>query len=206
MASKKKRMSYDGLTIERGKRHTKIVDEDGEVAFRTTNLRDARKYLRLLKERDELKQLLDARGIAPHRIYLLAADEEKRGRVNREGVPAREVVIIAKTDGTGLVVRDLESGREEIVDPEELEPIEGGSYLRASDVQDEVMHVLFRYRRVNEEEEEAHMRLFRSEASADEYAGYWEAEIEAPESEFEASLDSDENDVKVYRADIIVDD
>ncbi len=206
MASNKERMSYGGLTIERGKRHSKIVDEDGEVVFRTTNLRDARKYLRLLQERDELQQLLEARGIAPHRIYLLAADEEKRGKVNREGVPAREVVIIAKTDDGGLVVRDLESGREEIVDPEELEPIEGGSYLRASDVQDEVMYVLFRYRRVNQEEEEAHVRLFRSAASAEEYADYWEAEIEAPESEYEARLDSDENDVKIYRADVIVDD
>ena len=209
MASKKERMSYDGLTIEKGKRHSKIVDEDGEVAFRTTNLRDARKYLRLLKERDQLQQLLESRGIAPHRIYLLAADEEKRGKVNLEGAPASEVVIVAKTDDGGLVVRHLEDGKEEIVDPEELEPIEGGSYLRASEVQDETMHVLMRVQRVYDEEGEqtkAHVALYRSEEMADEVADFWEGDVEFPGSEYEASLESSERDVLVYRADIIVED
>ncbi len=209
MASKKERMSYDGLTIEKGKRHSKIVDEEGEVAFRTTNLRDARKYLRLLKERDQLQQLLESRGIAPHRIYLLAADEDKRGQVNLKGVPAKEVVIVAKTDGGGLVVRHLEDGKEEIVDAEELEAIEGGSYLRASEVQDETMHVLMRVQRVYDEEGEdtiAHVALYRSEEMADEVADFWEGDVEFPGSEYEASLETDERDVLVYRADIIVED
>ena len=92
--------SYGGLAIKRGKRHCKIVDTNNknEVIFRTTNLRDAEHYLDLIEERDRLQTLLDARGIAPHRIYLLALDETKRGRVNAEKVPAAEVVIVAKAD------------------------------------------------------------------------------------------------------------
>ncbi len=199
-------MAYDGLTIEKKKSSTTIVDEDGEVVFRTTNIGDAQKYLELLKERDEYKTLLESRGIAPHRIYLLASDKSKRGKVNREKLPAKEVVIIAKTDMGALVVRDLDTGKEEIVDPEELEPIEGGSYLRASDVQDEVMHALIRYRQLNEEDREVHLRLFRSEDSAEEYAEYWEAEEEPPGSEYEASQDSSEEGIYVYRADVIVED
>lgn len=209
MASKKERMSYDGLTIEKGKRHTKIVDEEGDVAFRTTNLRDARKYLRLLKERDQLQQLLESRGIAPHRIYLLAADEEKRGLVNMEGVPAKEVVIVAKSDDAGLVVRHLEDGKEEIVDPEELEAIEGGSYLRASEVQDETMHALMRVQRIYDEEGEdtvVHIALYRSEEMADEVADFWEGDEEMPGSEYKASQETDERGILVYRADVIVED
>ena len=205
MASKKERMSYNGLTIERGKRHSKIVDEKGEVAFRTTNLRDARKYLRLLKERDNLEKLLESRGIAPHRIYLLAADEEKRGRVNQEELAAHEVVIIAKTDDGGLVVRHLEDGREEIVDPEELEPIEGGSYLRASEVQDQILHVVVRFNR-EDEEEGAHVAVHRSEDMAEEIAEYWAEETELPGSEYEASLESSENGIMLYIAESIVED
>lgn len=198
--------AYDGLTIANAEQGTNIVDENGEVVFQTSNREDAQKYLELLRERDQYQQLLESRGIAPHRIYLLAADKDKRGRVNAESLPAKEVVIIAKTDLGALVVRDLETGKEEIVDPEELEPIEGGSYLRASDVQDEVMHALIRYRQLNEEDREVHLRLFRSEDSAEEYAGYWEAEEEAPGSEYEASQDSSEEGIFVYRADVIVED
>ena len=203
------RMSYSGLTIEKGKRHSKIVDDSGEVVFRTTNLRDARKYLKLLKERDQLQQLLESRGIAPHRIYLLAADEEQRGKVNAKGVPAKEVVIVAKTDDGGLVVRHLGDGKEEIVDPEELESIEGGSYLRASEVQDETMHVLMRVQRVFEEDGEetkTHVALFRTAEMANEVAGFWEGDVEMPGSEYEASQESGERDVLVFRADIIVED
>lgn len=205
MSSKKERMSYNGLTIERGKRHSKIVDDEGEVVFRTTNLRDARKYLKLLKERDGLQQLLESRGIAPHRIYLLAADEEKRGRVNAEELPAKEVVIVAKSEDGGLVVRDLEDGSEEIVDPEELEAIEGGSYLRASEVRDEIIHAVVRFNRENEEEG-AHVALFRNEDLAEEIADYWEVAEEPPGGEYSASLQTSEGDVAIYLAEIIVED
>lgn len=203
MASKKKRMSYKGLTIERGKRHCKILDEEGNVFFRTTNLKDARQFLRLLKERDRLETLLESRGIAPHRIYLLAADEEKRGRVNLEGLPAIEVVIVAKSEDGGLVVRHLEDGKEEIVDPEELEAIEGGPYLRASEVQDEIMHVVLRF---NREAEGAHVAVYRTEESAKELSDYWLTAEEPPGSEYEAQVDSAEGDALLFRAEVIVED
>ena len=201
--SKKKRMTYKGLTIERGKRHCKIVDEDNEIVFRTTNLRDARKYLKLLKERDRLQSLLDSRGIAPHRIYLLAADEEKRGRVNLDAVPAKEVVIVAKSEDGGLVVRHLADGKEEIVDPEEIEPIEGGPYLRASEVQDEIMHVVMRF---NRESENAHVALFRSGDGAQEIVDEWKVAEEPPGSEYEAFVDTAEGDFVMFRAEVIVED
>ena len=202
-------MSYDGLTIDRGKRHTKIVDEDGEVVFKTTNLKDARQYLELLEERDRYEQLLESRGIAPHRIYLLAADEEKRGRVNQEELPAHEVVIVAKTDDGGLVVRHLDSGKEEIVDAEEIEPIEGGSYLRASEVQDEILHVLVRFD-PNHEDYPAHVRVFRDEEMAEEIGDYWWDEVEdLPPDEYEASnehSDEEERSDRIYLAEIVVED
>ncbi len=203
VSSKKKRMSYKGLSIERGKRHCMIVDEDEEIVFRTTNLRDARKYLKLLKERDRLQTLLDARGIAPHRIYLLAADEDKRGQVNLEDVPAKEVVIVAKAEDGGLVVRHLSDGKEEIVDAEEIEPIEGGPYLRASEVQDEIMHVVMRF---NRESEQSHVALFRTLDSSQEIVDEWKAAEEPPGTEYEAIVDTAEGDYVLFRAEGIVED
>lgn len=196
-------MTYKGLMVERGKRHCKIVDDQGEVVFRTTNLRDARKYLKILQERDHLQMLLESRGIAPHRIYLLAADEDKRGRVNLEGVAASEVVIVAKSEDGGLVVRHLNDGKEEIVDVEELEPIEGGPYLRASEVQDEVMHVALRF---NRENEGAHIALFRASDTAQDQIEEWKTGEEAPGSEYEAFVESSEGDLLIFRAEVIVED
>lgn len=203
VTSNKKRMSYKGLTIEKGPRHCKIVDEDGDVAFRTTNLKDARKFLSLMKERDRLERLLESRGIAPHRIYLLAADEDMRGKVNSEGAAAKEVVIVAKSEDGGLVVRHLGDGREEIVDPEEIESIEGGPYLRASDVQDEVMHVILRF---NRENEGAHVAVFRTPDSAGDLVEEWKSAEESPGTEYEATVDTAEGDAVIFRAEVIVED
>ena len=209
MASNNEEVSYNGLTIERGKRHPRIVDEDGEVVFKTTNLKDARKYLKLLEERDRYEQLLDSRGIAPHRIYLLALDEEKRGRVNREDLPAHEVVIVAKTDTGALVVRRLEDGKEEIVDPEEIEPIEGGQYLKAADVQEQLLHVVMRFDPADEEQP-AHVALFRDEELAEEIAEYWFEEIdEYPPEEYEASVEHSNEEERtdlIYTAEIVVEE
>ena len=84
--------SYGGLAIKRGKRHCKIVDTNNknEVVFRTTNLRDAEHYLDLIEERDRLQTLLDARGIAPHRIYLLALDETIVHPISQQVHPATQ--------------------------------------------------------------------------------------------------------------------
>jgi hypothetical protein len=196
-------MSYDKYTIERGARHCKIVDDKDEVIFRTTNLRDAQEYLALIEERDRLQRLLDSRGVAPHRIYLLAADEDKRGKVNLEGVPAKEVVIVAKASDESVVVRHLDDGREEIVDLEEIEPIEGGSYLHASEVQDESFYVLLRYDR---EHETAHLALFRAKENADELTTEWQTTEEAPGTEYAATLVHSEGDMLIYRAEASIED
>lgn len=194
--------SYRGLTILRGKRHCKIVDENNEVVFRTTNVRDAEQYLELMEENDRLQKLLESRGIAPHRIYLLPRDEALRGRVDMsELVPSSEVVIVAKAED-GVVVRHLEDGREEIVDMDELEAIEGGSYLQGPEVTDETVHVLLRFDR---ETEIAHMIAFRSPDQIETLLPEWGGE-EPPGSEYVAALTVAESDILLYRAEVSIED
>lgn len=195
-------MSKLGLDIEKGARHCKITDESGEVVFRTTNVRDAEHYVQLVEEVERLQRLLEARGMAPHRIYLLAADEDKRGRVNLENVPANEVVIVAKADD-GVVVRHLADGREEIVDLDELEPIEGGSYLQASEITDESVHVVIRLER---ESESASVAVFHSKEKADTFATEWTRSEETPGSEYGAVLSYAEGDILVYKAEASLED
>lgn len=195
-------MNRQGLEIEKGARHCKILDKEGEVIFRTTNLRDAEHYLELIEEIDRLHRLLDARGVAPHRIYLLAIDEDKRGRVNLENVPANEVVIVAKADD-GVVVRHLNDGREEIVDLDELEPIEGGSYLQASEVFDESVHVVLRFDR---ESEVSAVGVFRTKEKADTVSTDWSKVEETPGSEYTAALAHSEGDILLYRIEASVED
>lgn len=195
--------SYKGLTIDRGSRHCKIVDEEGEVVFRTTNLRDAETYLDMIEENDRLHRLLEARGIAPHRIYLLGADHDHRGKVNAGGHPATEVVIVAKADDESVVVRHLDDGREEIVDLMEIEPIEGGSYLQASDITDETVHVVVRYDR---EGEAVSVSALRTAEKAEELVEDWAEADEAPGSEYSSVLYETEGDIQLYRAEVSVED
>ncbi|MEZ4462322.1 MAG: hypothetical protein R3E66_21875 [bacterium] len=195
-------MSKLGLEIEKGARHCKIVDEAGEVVFRTTNVRDAEHYVQLVEEVERLQRLLEARGMAPHRIYLLAADEDKRGRVNLDSVPANEVVIVAKADD-GVVVRHLSDGREEIVDLDELEPIEGGSYLQASEITDESVHVVIR---LDRESEAASVAAFRSKEKADTFATDWTRTEEAPGSEYSSVISYAEGDILIYKSEASLED
>jgi len=201
-AEEEEEKSYGGLTIKRGKRHCKIVDEQGEVAFRTTNLRDAEHYLELIEENDRLHRLLEARGIAPHRIYLLAIDESKRGRVNLEQAAASEVVLVAKAGDDAVVVRHLHDGREEIIDLDELEPIEGASYLQGPEVTDESVHVVLRYDR---ESEHTAMVALRTTDNVDDFVSEWAGE-DAPSSEYHAVLTQTEGDVTIYRAELSIED
>lgn len=195
-------MSKKGLRIEKGKRHCKIVDRDGEVAFRTTNLRDAEHYLELVEEVERLQHLLEQKGMAPHRIYLLAADEDKRGRANLEKAAANEVVIVAKADD-GVVVRHLTDGREEIVDLEEIEPIEGGSYLQASEITDESVHVVLRFDR---ETEAAFTAAFHEPDNASDLVDHWVKLEEPPGGEYACSLSHQEGEVYIFRGEASVDD
>lgn len=192
--------SYAGLTIIRGARHCKIINESEEVVFRTTNLRDAEHYLEIMEENDRLQRLLDARGIAPHRIYLLANDESQRGRVqNTDGVAASEVVIVAKAEGESLVVRYLNDGREEIVDPDEIEPISGGSYLQGPEVMDETVHVVVRY---DQEKEQASVVALKSDSDdVQNIVSGWTGE-EGPGSEYNASIVHSEGDILLFHIEV----
>ncbi len=202
--------SYKGLSIDRGSRHCKIIDEDGEVVFRTTNLRDAETYLDMIEENDRLHRLLEARGIAPHRIYLLAADHDKRGKVNEGKYPAKEVVIVAKADDEAVVVRHLDDGREEIVDLMEIEAIEGGAYLQASDITDETVHVVVRYDRTPRDPEEegtaASVAALRTAEKAEEYVEDWAELEESPGSEYSTVLYETEGEIQLFRAEVSVED
>lgn len=202
-SEKEERLYYKGMVIERGARHCKIIDENDNTLFRTTNVRDAQAYLDLIEENERLRRLIDSRGMAPHRIYLLAADEDKRGRVHSEHVPAKEVVIVAKADDDAVVVRHLADGREEIVDLEELEPIEGGSYLQASEVSAEPVHVVLRYDR---EAETASLAVFRAADNAEEQYHEWTHSEEGPGTEYFATLTYSEGDVLVYRMETAIED
>lgn len=192
-------MSKDDLSIEKGSRHCKIIDGDGEVVFRTTNLRDANHYLDLRAENQRLLKLLESRGMAPHRIYLLAADEKHRGRANIENAPAREVVIVAKADDA-VVVRDLNNGKEEIVDLEEIEPIEGGSYLQATEVSDETLNVVVRY---DKEVESAYVAVFQDPSIAEDVVGAWSSE-ETPDEEYAAVIKVQNGETVLFRAESLV--
>lgn len=196
---------YKGLSIDRGSRHCKIVDEEEEVVFRTTNLRDAEAYLDLVEENDRLHRLLEARGIAPHRIYLLAAEEEHRGKVNDEGHPAHEVVIVAKADNESVVVRYLEDGREAIVDLDEIEAIEGGSYLQASDITDETVHVVVRFDR-GREEDATSISAWKTAEKADDIVEDWAEMDEPPGDEYTGVLYETEGELLIYRAEVSVED
>ena len=195
-------MSRNGLIIEKGARHCKILDEDGNIVFRTTNLRDAEHYLQLVEEVDRLHRMLAARGVAPHRIYLLAADEAKRGRVNLDKAAAHEVVIVAKAEDA-VVVRNLSNGHEEIVDLDELEPIPGGSYLLADEAADESIHI---HVRVDREEETASVIACRTKELSDAVTRDWSKTEESIDREYSASLTHSEGDVFLFSAEVSIDE
>lgn len=195
-------MTKKGLQIDKGKRHCKIVDAEGEVVFRTTNMRDAEHYLELVEANERLSHLLESQGMAPHRIYLLAIEEEQRGRANLEKAAASEVVIIAKADD-GVVVRHLHDGHEEIVDLEEIEPIEGGSYLQASEIRDETVRVVMRYDRGKET---AHVAAFWEQDDADDLYSHWTKSEDPPGDEYAASIAQSEGEVWYFRCETSIDD
>jgi hypothetical protein len=193
-----------GLRIDKGSRHCKILDENDEVVFRTTNLRDAEAYMELVEENERLRHLLESRGIAPHRIYLLADDEKMRGKVNQgDDVAASEVVIVAKS-GDGIVVRHLEDGREEIVDLDEIERIEGGIYLQASEPTDEVIQVVARIHR--EQEEDSFIGAWRTEDTIEDVIDEWSKTGERPGSEYRVKIVESEADILVLHGEISLED
>lgn len=201
--------SYKGLTIDKGSRHCKILNQDGDVVFRTTNLRDAEKYLDLVEERDRLQRLMKARGIAPHRIYFLPPEVAKAGAVESpESIDhAKEVVIVAKADHESVVVRHLDDGTEQIVDLEDLEPIEGGTYLQSSGVTMPKIHVVARESPLPEEPLSicALATADKAEDRADEWMEMPDDEI--PEEQYQSVVDEEEErHVRIFRAEVAVED
>ncbi len=189
-------MIRDELVIERGARHCKILNSDGECVFRTTNLRDAETFLGLIGEKERLEKLLLSKGMAPHRIYLLPVDENQRLQRPTEETIVFEVVIIAKAED-GVVVRHLATGKEEIVDLEEIHPIDGGSYLRATEMLEKTINVIFK---VDPETDSAHVAAFSDKGDAKEVLGGWTEGLEISENEFGASLVHSDGEVRIYRA------
>ena len=203
--------TYRGLRIESGSRHYRIKNEEDEIVFRTTNRRDAETYLDLKEENDRLRRLLSARGIAPHRIYLLSEKEEHRGQAASGKYLASEVVIVAKADDKeAVVVRHLDDGKEEIVDLEELESIRGGVYLQASDMTEAMAHVVVRYPKdydpelEDEDEDAPHVSLAAGavEEIAERFVDDWTnlEEDQKPESGYTAVLAEETEDAYVFRA------
>lgn len=121
------------LTIVKGARHCRIVNEAGDIVFRTTNLRDAQAYLDLVEENRRLMFLMEARGIAPHRIYLLESGEN-----------VDDVVIVAKAGSDSVVVRSLRDGLEQIVELDDLRQLPEADYFIGTDRPAEIVHVSVR--------------------------------------------------------------
>lgn len=205
--------TYKGLRIESGSRHYRIKNEDDEIVFRTTNRRDAETYLDLVEENDRLQRLLEARGIAPHRIYLLSDDEQHRGKAATGKYLAQEVVIVAKADDEeAVVVRHLDDGKEEIVDLEEIEPIRGGVYLQASEMTESISHVVVRFPRDYDPEDEdsddtrdrVNIAAAATEEIAERFVDDWvtvsEEEDQEPDKEFTAVLAEETEDSFIFRA------
>ena len=213
--SEEEHRTYRNLRIESGSRHYRIKNEEDEIVFRTTNLRDAETYLDLVEENDRYKRLLSSRGIAPHRIYLLSEKEEHRGQAASGKYLANEVVIVAKADDKeAVVVRHLDDGKEEIVDLEEIEPIRGGVYLQASEMQEALAHVVVRYPKdydpeaEDEEEDPAKVSIAAgaTEEIAERFVDDWMnlEEEDQPEDAYNAVLDEETEDAYLFRAEVEV--
>lgn len=130
---------FNKLQIVKGARHCKIVNETDETIFRTTNQRDAERFLEILEENRRLHHLLEARGIAPHRIYRLEGDETHS-----------ELVIVAKHSAESVIVRHLADGREEVADLDDVQPIVDLDYFVGADRPVETIHIGVRVDKEND--------------------------------------------------------
>jgi hypothetical protein len=157
------------LKIIKGARHCRIVDDSDEIVFRTTNLRDAEAFLRLVEENRRLHRLLEARGIAPHRIYLLENSDS-----------SDEVVIVAKAGPDAVVVRHLDDGREEGVDLDEIKDLPEADYFFASEKPLETIHVSVRF---DPEVEGALISAHRSQEGARATRDVWRRASFEPDKE-----------------------
>lgn len=180
------------LQIIKGARHCRIVDDTEDIVFRTTNLRDAETFLRLVEENRRMHRLLEARGIAPHRIYLLEGSDA-----------SDEVVIVAKAGPDAVVVRHLDDGREESVELDEIKDLPEADYFFASEKPMETIHVSVRF---DPEIEGAMISAHRSQESARSLRDVWRRASFEPDKEdfFSSSWTSDK--AIVFAEDIELED
>lgn len=180
------------LKIHKGARHCRIVDSDGEVIFRTTNLRDAEAYIELLEENRRLHRLIESRGVAPHRIYQLDG-----------GDPADEIVIVAKGSADSVVVRHLSDGREELVDLDDVMPLEDVDYFISSDAPVEMVHVTMR---LDRDAEAALIKVHRTKEASRNVELLWRRASYEREKEDEVAPVWSDKDCLVFRDEVVIED
>lgn len=180
------------LKIEKGARHCRIVSDQGEIIFRTTNLRDAESYIGLIEENRRLHHLLEARGIAPHRIYTYEGSDA-----------AGEVVIVAKAGPDAVIIRHLSDGREEAVDLDDVQPLADVDYLIGSEAPVEMVHVAVR---MDRDAEAALVRVHRTSEASRNTELFWRRASYEREKEDEVSAVWSDKDCVVFRDEVVVED
>ncbi|MEL6178465.1 MAG: hypothetical protein AAFS10_05905 [Myxococcota bacterium] len=180
------------LKIHKGARHCRIVNAEGEVIFRTTNLRDAETYVSLLEENRRLHRLIEARGVAPHRIYQLDGTD-----------PTDEIVIVAKGSADSVVVRHLSDGREELVDLDDVMPLEDVDYFVSSEAPVELVHVTLRFDR---DAEAALIKVHRTQDASRNAELFWRRASYEREKEDEVAPVWSDKDCLVFRDEVVVED
>ena len=180
------------LKIIKGARHCRIINEKGETVFRTTNQRDAEAYLMLVEENRRLHGLLESRGIAPHRIYLL-----EHGEANDE------VVIVAKASSDTVVVRHLIDGGEEVVDLDDVKPIPEADYFIGTEKPKEEVQVSVR---IDQDNETAEIQVHRGNDSARSLRESWRRASYEADKASEISPSWSENGCFVFQDTLFIED
>ncbi len=180
------------LKIIKGARHCRIVNDKGEILFRTTNLRDAEAYLSLVEENRRLQHLLEARGIAPHKIYLLDG-----------GDPEDEIVIVGKASNEAVVVRHLRNGEEELVELDEVMPIPEADYFTSTEDTVEEVNVSIR---IDQDTETAIVRVHYSAEESRAVRDNWRRASFEHDKSAEVSASWSENGCLVFYDQVVVEE
>jgi hypothetical protein len=178
------------LKVIKGARHCRIVDENGEIIFRTTNLRDAEAYLSLVSENRRLEFLLEARGIAPHRIYLLDLGDK-----------IEDVVIVAKAGADCVVVRSLYDGHEQVVELEELKQLPEADYFLGTERPPEVIHVSVR---VDRESDAAVIATHREKAEARTLRDVWRKAVYETDTDTSNPPMWSDKDMVIFAEEVVI--
>ncbi len=148
-------------------------------------------YNKLVEENRRLHKLLEARSIAPHRIYAL------------EGEGPNEFVIVAKAGDSTVVVRNLQDGREQIVELDEILETPEADYLLGAEKPVETVHVSIR---LDRETDGAQILIHRNADSARVARDVWRrASFEPEKNDMIAAAWTDDKAL-VYTDEVIIED